>query len=179
MSDIRLGITRDQLAKFLPDHESIKQFELLFSQNTDFATTVANIIIGTGMAGDGAYPPRSGSNYLDGSISLYEDTTLLDAALLELVNKVTADYSMLPTSQIVLADATSGVINVTLPPPIDCFNGGRSFKLAIHKIDASTNAVNILPNASELIVNEATQLLLYEGEILNFITDGTNWYLGA
>ena len=36
----RLGLTRDQLASFLQEHEQIKQFELLFSTVVDLMTLV-------------------------------------------------------------------------------------------------------------------------------------------
>lgn len=182
MSKVRvLSLTRAQLARFIPDPESIKEFEKLFSQNSDVVIVVNNIISGAGLAADGSYPGRSGTNYLDSSNSLFKDGSLLDSALLELVTKVSSSTPLSSTSQTVLADASLGIINLTLPNPIEFFNqaDGRSFRMAIHKIDSSTNAVNILPFSGELVVNEASQSLLYEGEILNFITDGINWYLGA
>ena len=90
----------------------------------------------------------------------------------------TADLSLTPKSQTILANAIGGVINITLPEPSICINSQRSYKIAITKIDLSTNRVNILPFASELIVNDASQYLVIS-EVINLITDGTNWYLGA
>jgi len=75
MSDRQISLTRQQLAKFLPSPEAIREFEKLFGQNTDLVITVENIIDGAGLANDGTYNIRSGTNYLDGSTSLYEDGT--------------------------------------------------------------------------------------------------------
>ena len=68
---------------------------------------------------------------------------------------------------------------VTLPNPLLCFNNRRSLRIAIEKIDTSVNSVTIVPFSGELIVGEISQIINSEGDILNFITDGTNWYLGA
>lgn len=50
----RLNLTRDQLAKFLTEHEQIRQFELLFSTVDEIQTTgldAANIDAGAALAG--------------------------------------------------------------------------------------------------------------------------------
>jgi len=224
----KISLNRNQLAKFLPNHETIKEFERLFRQDTDFATFINNIIEGSGLddngnyivpdgsnflddteslydailtldtdiaifinniiAGvglddDGNYIPRDDSNYLNDSETIYQDSTILDGAIFdhtrELVITSTADTSLSAYSQTQLCDATSGEIDITLPNPSLCFSDNRSLRFAIHKIDISENAVNVLPFGSELIVGEASQTLDIDGEIYNFITDGTNWYLGA
>lgn len=92
---------------------------------------------------------------------------------------VDEDAKLSAATQTVLVDATSGDINITLPSPSQCFNDNRSFSIAIHKIDTTANVVTILPNDSESVVGETSQTLELDGEIYNFITDGTNWYLGA
>ena len=51
--------------------------------------------------------------------------------------------------------------------------------ISISKIDTTSNIVNILPFGGETIVGDSSVELLEEGEVLNFITNGTNWYLGA
>lgn len=220
----KIKLTRQQLALFLPNHESIKEFERLFAQDTELAGVVDNIIIAVGLTTDGVYIQRAGSTYLNSSTSIYEDSTILDAIAKSitvgtgvntdgtyspylLANYITSAISLdnadelldnaiythtrefvlksgisigLDTiSQTVLIDATAGDIDVTLPNPALCFDANRSRRIAVHKIDTSTNIVNILPFASELVVFEASQSLLYQAEILNFITDGINWYLGA
>ncbi len=178
-----LRINRSQLAKFLPDHETIKEFEQLFLNDSELVILVQNIIEGTGLESDGLYLARDGSNYLDDSENMFEDSTILDNAVFDYtrayVISTDTSISLSSVAQTVLCGATTGNINITLPPPSECFGDNRSFRFAIHKIDTSSNEVIILPNASELVVGEESQSLLRDGEIYNFITDGTNWYLGA
>lgn len=94
----------------------------------------------------------------------------------ELVISTTINTDLTISSQTILVDATSGDVNITLPPPTACFSNSRSLRITVSKIDTSSNAVNILPNSSESIVGEVQQSLLMEGERYNFITDGTNWH---
>jgi len=142
-----------------------------------------NIQEGAGLEEDGTYLAHAISHYISSATSLNNADLLLDSAIWdytrEAISSITADVSLFAQAQTVLCDATAGEINITMPNPSDCFENNRSFRFAIHKIDSSSNAVNIVPNDSELIVGEASQYIDLEGEILNFITDGTNWYLGA
>lgn len=146
----------------------------------DFAN---NIQEGAGLNEDGTYSPHDLANYISLATSLNNADLLLDAAIYkytrELVTTVSGDTSLLPIAQTVLVNSLSGAISITLPPPSDCFDGNRSLRFAVHKIDSTNNIVTILPNGSESVVSEANQYMDLEGEILNFITDGTNWYLGA
>ena len=103
----------------------------------------------------------------------------LQDATNELIISTNIDLELTAKNQTVLVDATSGDINITLPKPTNCFIRGRSNKIAITKIDNSDNTVNIIPYDSELVLSENSQELLQRHEILNFITDSTNWYLGA
>ncbi len=175
-----LKVNRSQLAKFLPDHATIKEFEQLFSNENELIILIENIIIGTGLESDGLYAARVGSNYLDASENIFEDSTILDGIVTrDYVIATDTSISLSSVTQTVICDATTGPINITLPPPSECFSSNRSFRFAIHKIDTSSNEVTILPNVSELVVGEESQSLLRDGEIYNFITDGTRWYLGA
>lgn len=220
----KLKLTRAQLAQFLPNQESIKEFERLFAQDTALALVVSNIINGVGLDEEGNYVARSGSSYLDASESIYQDSTILDDVIKEItigaglnvdgsyIQNLLAKYisaatsldnadelldnaiythtrefvlksgislSLSAISQTVLIDATLGDIDVTLPDPALCYDANRSRSIAIHKTDSTVNVVNILPFSTELVVFEASQVLSYKAEILNFITDGIDWYLGA
>lgn len=79
----------------------------------------------------------------------------------------------------VLCDCSSTSIEVKLPDPDSSFNSGRSNTISISKIDPTKNKVNIVPFNTELIVTENNVDLLHQSEVINLITDGTNWYLGA
>jgi len=137
---------------------------------------------GAGLDEDGNYITPIGSNYLGSASSLYNADAYLDNAIWTYTRELITEVSTTPTalseaSQSVLVDATAGDIDVTLPNPANCFSTNRSFVVGITKIDVTANVVNILPFASELIVGETSQYLVFDGEVLNFITDGTNWYL--
>ena len=136
---------------------------------------------GAGLNSGGNYVPSTTSNYIDTATSLFIADLLLDNAIFdnvrELIVSATIDTQLSEASQAVLVDATSGALNITLPNPVNCFSNNRSYKIGITKIDITSNVVNILPFATELVVGEASQQLLTDGEVLNFITDGTNWYL--
>ena len=177
----KISIRRDQLAKFLPDQKAIKEFERLFTQDNDLAESVGNIITATGLDDEGNYIVPTGSNFIDSAYSLYRADILLDEAIFDetrtLINTITGNVSLIAGNLLILADASSNAINVTLPNPILCFSDNRSFKIGITKIDSTINKVNILPYGSELIVGESQQDLRREGEVLNFITDNINWYL--
>ena len=179
----KLRINRSQLAKFLPDHETIKEFEQLFQNESDLSILIENIIDGAGLEDDGTYTPNELAKYISEAITLKSADTLLDAAIWEntreLITAVNTSVTLDAKAQTVLCDAAIASFSVTMPNPSDCFDGDRSFRFAIHKIDTSSNTVTILPNGSESIVGETSQVLELDGEILNFITDGTNWYLGA
>jgi len=183
MSNIfrKLSLRRDQLAKFLPDQKSIKEFERLFSQDRELYTTIENIIEGAGLNDDGSYDPNLAAKYISIAISLNNADLLLDTAIFDhtrvkIIN-ISSNISLSNENQSVLADATTGNINITLPNPVDCFANSRSFMIGVTKIDSSTNTITILPYASETIVGESSQALLLDGEVLNFISDGINWQI--
>jgi hypothetical protein len=87
------------------------------------------------------------------------------------------DISLPTQSQNVLVDATSGDVTITLPHARNCFFYGRSYRIGITRIDNTQNKVFIVTNG-EMIMNE-TDITLYGLEVVNLITDGNNYYLGA
>lgn len=119
----------------------------------------------------------SNQDYSEIINEIIEEVTALQNGVV--IINIDEDTELNAATQTVLVNASSGAINITLPDPAECFNDNRSFSIAIHKTDTTANTVTILPNDSELVVGETSQNLLLDGEIYNFITDGTNWYLGA
>lgn len=142
---------------------------------------INKIQVGAGLEDDGDYAVPIGTNYIDLTTTLSDADSTLDTALYdnvrELITPASVSIGLMAISQTVLCDATSGAINITLPSPASCFSNNRSLKIGISKIDTTSNIVTILPSATELIVGEISQSINSEGDILNFITDGTNWYL--
>jgi len=176
--------SREQLKKFLPDHESIVQFEKLFGSSSSLEQLITNIIESTGLnSSDGTYTASTLAHYINVATDLFNADTILDQAIFDYskdeIISTSTSISLSAKNQTIIADATSGVINITLPNPALSHINNRSYKIGVTKSDVTTNRVNILPYGSELVVGEASQFLDVDGEVLNFITDGTNWYLGA
>lgn len=182
--------SRELLSRiFNGNHEMIKKFESLY-RNDDGLQEALNLLqeevdrieAGAGLNTDGTYIQPAGTNFIDTSTSLANADILLDEAISsvdsreKILNK-SADYQALEENQLIIVDATSGEIEITLPNPTSCLINNVSYKIGITKKDTSSNFVIIKPFASELVVGESSQKLRYEGEVLNFITDGANWYL--
>ena len=182
MPDTRkIKLTRDQLAEFLPSHEAIKEFERLFGRDYEVTVSIENIINGVGLEPDGTYSPDTSANYIDSALSFKDADSILDAQLFNntrsRVISTSTSITLGEYNQSVLVDATSGTVNITMPNPANCFSDSSSYKFGITKIDATANAVNILPYAGETIAGSAGEFLDLQSEVLNFITNGVNWYL--
>lgn len=159
----------------------IEQVNLNIEEINSLQVELDNTQEGAGLGEDGYYLVNALAKYISEATSLNNADVLLDTAIYdytrEYVNTVSISVGLTAVAQTVLVDATSGPINITLPPPVDCFDTGRSLRFGISKTDLTANIITILPNATELIVGEISQSINSEGDILNFITDGTNWYL--
>lgn len=178
MPSLKAIFNRDQLRKFLPDERSIREFEKLFTQNDDLITLVESIISSSGLSENGVYETPTDSNYLNDTISLLEAILALDnTAGTALVKKINSDTDLIPESVSIFADASYAPIYVRLPNPALCLNDGRSYKIGITKTDSTRSRVSILPFAYEYIAGSPTEFLDSQDEVLNFITDGTNWHL--
>ncbi|GAG27468.1 unnamed protein product, partial [marine sediment metagenome] len=121
---------------------------------------------GAGLNPNGTYPANTDANYIKSATSLTDADNILDIAASCQIFTVTTDYDSDPLiNQNVLCDATSGTLTVTLPDPALFYNSVTlcSKKIAITKIDTTTNIITINPFASELIVGEASQDLQVDG----------------
>jgi len=112
-------------------------------------------------------------NNLVSEVSLIKDG---EAAII-----ITADTTLTSSNRQVLVDASAANTTITLPPAADIFNSisNRSNMISISKIDTTNTQVIINPDGAELILGEPSISLVAEHEIINLITDGNNWYLGA
>lgn len=95
------------------------------------------------------------------------------------VTTKTANYTATLTDRVILCDATSGNITITLPDPATCYNTlySSSVWFSISKIDTSSNTVTIAPFNTETIAGQSSVDLIYDNEVVSILTDGTNWYL--
>jgi hypothetical protein len=72
-----------------------------------------------------------------------------------------------------LADATSAPITVSLPDALP----SKGKTVNVSKVDTSTNIVTLDGNGVQTIAGDLTQDLLSDGEVINIISDGSNWQL--
>jgi len=100
------------------------------------------------------------------------DSDIKAAGMIVSVTSITADYTVLATDAIILADATAGQITVTLPTAVGI--EGRVYM--IKKTDSSSYKVIIEGNGTETINNELSQELLFEGDAPQMASDNANWH---
>lgn len=86
-------------------------------------------------------------------------------------SSISGDYTATNKDSLMLADASSGPITVTLPSAADA-EGASYF---IKKTDASTNAVNV--TSPETIDGIVTQVITLQYDVLNPVSNGTAWFL--
>ena len=84
----------------------------------------------------------------------------------------TANYTATIFDEVVLADATSGNVTISLPTSVG--NGGKNFK--VKKVDASANTVTVDPNSSQTIDGAATKVLSSQYAFINIVSDSNNWF---
>lgn len=99
---------------------------------------------------------------------------LMNSAKTELkVKSITASATLDGTATLILADATSAAITLTLPSPSTATN--RIY--GVIKTDSGSNAVTLTPAASETINGASSKALSAQYDKTWIFTDGTNWYL--
>ena len=86
-------------------------------------------------------------------------------------SSISGDYNATTADSLILSDASSGPLTVTLPPAAD--SAGSSF--FIKKTDASTNVVNV--SSPDTIDGLVTQTITLQYDVLNPVSDGTAWFL--
>ena len=87
----------------------------------------------------------------------------------------TANYTVTESDRdkLILVDATSGAVTITL---LAAATAGNGFRVAIKKIDSSGNAVTIDGNLSETIDGATTSTISTQYDSENLICNGSNWY---
>lgn len=87
----------------------------------------------------------------------------------------TSNYTVTEADRdrLILVDATSGAVTITL---LAAATAGNGFRVAIKKIDSSGNAVTIDGNLSETIDGNTTSTLSTQYDSENLISDGSNWF---
>lgn len=89
------------------------------------------------------------------------------------VASVTANYTATENDLVVLADATTGAITVTLPST----HGREGRRLIVKKTDSSGNAVTIDGNGAETIDGATTVALSTQYATREMVSDLSNWHV--
>lgn len=110
--------------------------------------------------------PTAGVPWLDTSVP----SSAAGAGTLP-VTTITSDTTLTSSEVVVLCDAASGEITVTLPPASS--SEGKQYYLK--KIDSSANKVIVDGNASETIDDGLTAELTSQYEAIEIVCDGANW----
>ncbi len=85
----------------------------------------------------------------------------------------TATYTVLPTDEIFLCNATSGAVTLNLPSA--ALLSGKEYE--IKKIDSSGNTVIIEGYGSETIDGATNKTLSSQYASVKIVSDGSNWYV--
>lgn len=83
----------------------------------------------------------------------------------------TAAYTALLSDGVLLVNATSGAVTITLPTAV----GYAGLRFIVKKIDASGNAVTIATTSAQTIDGAATVSLTAQWQVQEVISDGANW----
>lgn len=89
------------------------------------------------------------------------------------VMPITANYTMNLNDCLILVNATSGVVTVTLKPAEEC----KQKMVIVKKTDASANAVTVDGNGSETIDGATTSALSSQWETIRIMSDGAQWLI--
>lgn len=117
----------------------------------------------------GGLPWQNSPDSLMGEITELEDAVTTGS--LQVVS-VTASAAIDPSTDCVLANATGGLITLTLPNPTT-----QHKQITVRKTDASANPVNVAPHGSELINGGSTPISLGPANnAVILITTGTDWW---
>lgn len=93
-------------------------------------------------------------------------------AYVGVVSKTTS-YVATSSDTVILCDATSGNITITLP----AVSGLSGKVFYIKKINSNANSVTIDGNSSETIDGDLTQIITVQYDSVTIVCNGTAWYV--
>lgn len=102
--------------------------------------------------------------------------TLFAGEAVESVSSTSSVVAPVDIEKLILADAAAGAITLTMPDPVTC----EGKRIGIKKVDASSNAITIMPRASEKFVDDVDYdsiALENPGDQAAMTSDGTNWFV--
>lgn len=87
---------------------------------------------------------------------------------------VNSNYSISEDNRYIFANASSGMVVITLPSAASVT--GNFF--TVKKIDSSPNVVRVVRSGSDMIDGDTQLDIGVFGASISFISDGNNWHLG-
>lgn len=125
----------------------------------------------TGSSSQGNFVRLNGDGKID---SDFVDTFVNQNALVLMTTaSVSANTTLDDTYHVVLVDATSAAITITLPAA----SSSAGVTYTIKKIDATANTVTIDGNAAETIDDATTAVIVWQYEAVTIVCDGTEWWV--
>jgi len=101
------------------------------------------------------------------------ESILFTNGILSAQETKTSNYTLKAGDEIIWGDASSGNIGIVLPSAGASSSIGRRF--TIKKVDETNNKVDINPNGSETIDNQASYTLFARHDFIEVVSDGFNW----
>lgn len=85
----------------------------------------------------------------------------------------TTSYALTGTDEVILADATSGSVTMTLPTAAT--KAGQTF--TVKKKDSSANTVTIATTGGQTIDGSSNAVISVQGVSITVVSDSVNWYI--
>ena len=85
----------------------------------------------------------------------------------------TTNYTIVGTDVVILADATSGNVSITLPTATTV----SGYRFVIKRIDNSGNTCEVTRSGSDTIDGQTNQSLALQYTSLTVVSNGSNWYI--
>ena len=83
----------------------------------------------------------------------------------------TSNYTITGSDDVIAADASGGVVTITLPTAVGI--SGRKF--GVKRINSGNNNVTIATTGGQTIDGDTTQVLVLQYTSIDLVSDGANW----
>ena len=99
--------------------------------------------------------------------------TIMEPLVSAATSSITASATVNYAKPVILVNAASGAVTVTLPKAPDA----KDFAFFIKKTDSSANQVIVTPVSGATIDGSATKTIFTQYSCITIVSDGTNWFI--